>query len=122
MSGVKIQKHKQINLDKKKSKILNLKGSLVFLLGQTWHKIGENLNKEDRWGILLHYKRWWIKPATNFTKCGSKIFKMLNKKQKQILGFNSISPEFNFKTNTRELKTLRKISKVSKNYLKAVNF
>ena len=47
---------------------------------------------------------------------------MLNKKQKQILGFNSISPEFNFKTNTRELKTLRKISKVSKNYLKAVNF
>ena len=47
LSGVKIQKHKQINLDKKKSKILNLKkGSLVFLLGQTWHKIGENLNKK----------------------------------------------------------------------------
>lgn len=122
LSGVKIQKHKQINLDKKKSKIVNAeKGSLIFLLGQTWHKIGENLNNNNRWGILLHYKRWWIKPATNFTKCGNKIFKMLNKKQKQILGFNSISPEFNFKTNTRELKTLKKISKVPKNYSKAVN-
>ena len=123
LSGIKIQKHKQINLNKKKFEILNAKkGSLIFLLGQTWHQIGENLNKEDRWGILLHYKRWWIKPATNFTKCGNKIFKMLNTKQKKILGFNSISPEFNFKTNTRELKTLRKISKVSKNYSKAVTF
>jgi ectoine hydroxylase-related dioxygenase (phytanoyl-CoA dioxygenase family) len=119
LSGIKIQK--QINVNKKKFKIINAKkGSLVFFLGQTWHQIGKNLNKEDRWGILLHYKRWWIKPATNFTKCGNKIFKMLNNKQKKILGFNSISPEFNFKTNTRELKTLRKISSVSKNYLKAI--
>ena len=119
LSGIKIQK--QINVNKKKFKIINAKkGSLVFFLGQTWHQIGKNLNKEDRWGILLHYKRWWIKPATNFTKCGNKIFKMLNNKQKKILGFNSISPEFNFKTNTRKLKTLRKISSVSKNYLKAI--
>ena len=121
LSGIKIQK--QINVNKKKFQIINAKkGSLVFFLGQTWHQIGKNLNKEDRWGILLHYKRWWIKPATNFTKCGNKIFKMLNNKQKKILGFNSISPEFNFKTNTRKLKTLRKISSVPKNYLKAITF
>jgi ectoine hydroxylase-related dioxygenase (phytanoyl-CoA dioxygenase family) len=121
LSGIKIQK--QINVNKKKFKIINAKkGSLVFFLGQTWHQIGKNLNKEDRWGILLHYKRWWIKPATNFTKCGNKIFKMLNNKQKKILGFNSISPEFNFKTNTREVKTVRKISSVSKNYLKAITY
>ena len=96
------------------------KGSLVFFLGQTWHKIGENFNKKDRWGILLHYKRWWIKPSTNFTKCGNKIFKILNTKQKKILGFNSISPQFDFKKNTRKLKTLRKISNVSKFYKKAL--
>lgn len=121
LSGIKIQKQKQINVNKKKFEIINAKkGSLVFFLGQTWHKIGENLNNEDRWGILLHYKRWWIKPATNFTKCGNKIFKMLNAKQKKILGFNSISPEYNFKTNTRELKTLRKISNVSKKYSNSI--
>ena len=121
MSGIKIQK--QINVNKKKFKTINAKkGSLVFFLGQTWHQIGTNLNKEDRWGILIHYKRWWIKPQTNFTKCGNKIFKMLNNKQKKILGFNSISPEFNFKTNTREVKTVRKISSVSKNYLKAITY
>ena len=120
-SGIKIQKNNQVNLYKKKNKVLNAKaGSLVFFLGQTWHKIGENLNKKERWGILLHYKRWWIKPATDFTKCGNKIFKILNERQKQILGFNSISPRFNFKTKTRRLKTLRKISSVSKDYRKAI--
>ena len=33
-----------------------------------------------------------------------------------------INKEFNFKTNTRKLKTLRKISSVPKNYLKAITF
>jgi ectoine hydroxylase-related dioxygenase (phytanoyl-CoA dioxygenase family) len=122
LSGIRVQ-NKQISVNKKKFKTINAKkGSLVFFLGQTWHQIGTNLNKEDRWGILIHYKRWWIKPQTNFTKCGNKIFKMLNNKQKKILGFNSISPEFNFKTNTREVKTVRKISSVSKNYLKAITY
>lgn len=122
LSGIRIQ-NKKININKKKFKIINAKkGSLVFFLGQTWHSIGKNLNKKDRWGILIHYKRWWIKPQTNFTKCGHKIFKMLNNKQKRILGFNSISPEFNFKTGTREVRTLRKISSVSKKYSKATRF
>ena len=121
LTGVKIQKNKNINTEKMKSKTLNIKqGSLVFFLGHTWHKIGENLNGKDRWGILLHYKRWWIKPATNFTKCGEKIFKMLNNRQKRILGFSSISPEYNFKKNVRNLKTLRKISKVPKLYKEAL--
>jgi len=120
-SGIKIQKYDQNNIPKKKPKVLNTKaGSLVFFLGQTWHRIGENINSKERWGILLHYKRWWIKPATDFTKCGNKIYKILNNRQKQIFGFNSISPKFNFKTKTRTLKTLRKISTVSKIYRKAI--
>ena len=119
LTGIKIQTEKNIDTEKIKFKTLNVKkGDMVFFLGNTWHKIGENLNGKNRWGILLHYKRWWIKPATNFTKCGERIFKILNNEQKKILGFNSISPEYNFKKNIRNLKTLRKISKVPKSYKK----
>jgi ectoine hydroxylase-related dioxygenase (phytanoyl-CoA dioxygenase family) len=123
LSGVKIQNEKKINTDNKKNLLMTAKrGSIIIFLGQTWHKIGENLTGEDRWGILLHYKRWWIKPATNFTKCGKKIFSLLNKKQKSLLGFNSISPEFNFKKKIRNLKTLRKISNVPSSYQEALKY
>ena len=98
------------------------KGSIVFFLGQTWHMIGQNINSKSRWGILTHYKRWWIKPSTDFTKCGSKIFKLLNNKQKELFGFTSIPPKFNLKSMSRNGKTLRKVFKVNKNYLKALNY
>ena len=90
--------------------------------GQTWHQIGRNINSKDRWGIIIHYKKWWIKPSTNYTKCGNNIFKKLNNKQKELFGFNSISPRFNFKKQTRVLKTLRKVEQLSKNYKKVINF
>ena len=48
------------------------KGSLSNILGQLWHQIGKNFNNDRRWAILIHYKRWWIKPSTDFTKCGTK--------------------------------------------------
>jgi hypothetical protein len=37
-----------------------------------------------------------MKPSTDFTSCGKKIFKKLNSKQKQLFGFTSMSPKFNF--------------------------
>ena len=99
------------------------KGSIVFFLGQTRHMIGRNVNSKSRWGILNHYKRWWIKPSTDFTKCGSKIFKLLNNNQKELFGFTSISPRFNLKTQTKKHpKTLRKTSKVAKAYFKAIQY
>ena len=98
------------------------KGSLVIFLGQLWHQIGKNINNNRRWAILIHYKRWWIKPSTNFTKCGSKIFNQLNDKQKELFGFNSIIPKFNLRKQFRNGKTLRKISSIDKNYSQALKY
>lgn len=98
------------------------KGSIIFFLGQTWHQIGKNTDSKKRWGILCHYKRWWIKPSTDWTKCGPKIFRLLNNRQKELFGFTSISPKFNFKTQTRTLKTLRKSFQLNKNYFKTIQY
>lgn len=124
LSGIRIQQDKNYNkYSKKKFKYLEAPaGSCIFLLGQTWHQIGRNNNLKDRWGIIIHYKKWWIKPSTNYTKCGNNIFKKLNNKQKELFGFNSISPRFNFKKQTRVLKTLRKVEELSKSYKKVINF
>jgi len=124
LSGIRVQNEKKYFKDKKnKFKYATApKGSLVFFLGQTWHQIGQNLNGKKRWGILCHYKRWWIKPSTDFTKCGSKIFKSLNNTQKELFGFNSISPKYNFKKQTKNLKTLRKVKDLSNKYLKVLQY
>ena len=124
LSGIRIQQDKNYyKYSKKKFKYIEAPaGSCVFLLGQTWHQIGRNINSKDRWGIIIHYKKWWIKPSTNYTKCGNNIFKKLNNKQKELFGFNSISPRFNFKKQTRVLKTLRKVEQLSKSYKKVINF
>ena len=123
LTGIRIQNEKQNLIKKKKFKYVEAKrGSIVFFLGQTWHQIGQNKNNLSRWGVLCHYKRWWIKPSTDFTKCGPKIFKMLNNHQKELFGFNSISPKFNFKKKIRNLKTLRKVENLSKDYLKVLTY
>ncbi len=98
------------------------KGSIIFFLGQTWHQIGKNSSSKIRWGVLCHYKRWWIKPSTDWTKCGPKIFNLLNTQQKQLFGFTSISPKFNLKTKSRTLKTLRKSFQLDQNYFKTIQY
>ncbi len=122
LSGIRIQNQKKKKVKKKFKYVEAKRGSIVFFLGQTWHQIGRNQNALSRWGILCHFKRWWIKPSTDFTKCGPKIFKMLNDNQKELFGFNSISPKFNFKKKNRKLKTLRKIENLSKNYFKVLTY
>lgn len=124
LSGVRIQNSNDYKkLIKKKNKYAEAKkGSVIFFLGQTWHQIGRNISKKSRWGIICHYKRWWIKPSTDFTKCGEKIFKYLKPKQKELLGFTSISPRFDFKKKIRTLKTLRKIENLSQDYFKSIHY
>jgi len=123
-SGIRIQNN-QYKFKENKYKKIYLKanaGSAIICLGHTWHQIGKNVNGKDRWVILCHYKRWWIKPATDFTKCGKRIFRLLNNKQKELFGFNSISPKFNLKKKTRRYYTLSKIEKIPKNYIDINNY
>jgi ectoine hydroxylase-related dioxygenase (phytanoyl-CoA dioxygenase family) len=124
LSGVRIQNSKNYKklIKKKNVYVEGKKGSIFFFLGQTWHQIGKNVTNNSRWGILCHYKRWWIKPSTDYTKCGAKIYSKLNQNQKKLFGFNSISPKFNFKTQSRMLKTLRKSSVLNLSYKKVINF
>jgi len=121
-SGVRIQNDLNYSkrIKKKFKYVESKKGSIVFFLGQTWHQIGKNINSKSRWGLLCHYKKWWIKPSTDFTKCGSFIYKLLTPVQKELFGFTSISPKFNFKTKRRTLKTLRKIESLGNNYSKTL--
>ena len=107
----------------KKPPFINMKakkGSIGFILGQTWHQIGRNINNKSRWSIIIHYKRWWIKPSTDFTKCGKTIFNKLNSNQKKLFGFTSISPKFNLKNSRKNYKTLRKIKNIPKDYKKSL--
>ena len=93
-----------------------LKGDIFFFTGQTWHQIGENKNNKRRWGVLSHYKRWWIKPSIDYTKCGKNIFKKLNDMQKILLGFTSRTPS----PQSGRLKTILDISNLSDDYDKAI--
>ena len=124
LSGVRIHHDKKKLKNYKKNYIYveAPKGSLVIFLGQLWHQIGKNINNDRRWAVLIHYKRWWIKPSTNFTECGSKIFNQLNDKQKELFGFNTIIPKFNLKKQFRNGKTLRKVSSIGKNYSQALKY
>ena len=97
-------------------------GSAAFILGQTWHQVGRNISSDSRWSIFIHYKRWWMKSSTNFTKCGNKIYNLLNKQQKELFGFNCISPRFDFKKKISHLYMLRNSSKISKSYKKALKY
>lgn len=124
LSGFRIQNSKYYSkLIKKKHIFCEAKsGSVIIFLGQSWHQIGKNINGESRWSILCHYKKWWIKPSTDFTACGKKIFDNLDKKQKELFGFTSISPKFSLRNKSRALKTLRNVNKLPNNYFKTLSY
>lgn len=121
-SGIRIHHEKKINKKKLRKPIylVGKKGSVSFMLGQTWHQVGTNLTQDSRWAIFLHYKRWWMKPSTDFTKCGKTIFKKLNNENKKLFGFTSISPQFNLKNKIKNIYMIRNVRKVSKDYIKAL--
>lgn len=121
-SGRKIHHEKQKINDKNFKHLLAPKGSASVILGQTWHQVGKNNSNKSRWSIFLHYKRWWMKSSTNFINCGPKIFKMLNNNQKELFGFTSIPPSYDFKKKTKKIYTLRKVASLDKNYAKNFNY
>ena len=124
LSGIRIHHNKsRLKNNLNNYKILEAPaGSAAIILGQTWHQLGQNISSDSRWSIFIHYKRWWMKSSTNFTKCGNKIYNLLNKQQKELFGFNCISPRFDFKKKISHLYMLRNSSKISKSYKKALKY
>ncbi|MES2330078.1 MAG: phytanoyl-CoA dioxygenase family protein [Bacteroidota bacterium] len=92
------------------------RGTLVMFLGQTWHQIGLNVDNTRRWGLILQYRRWWMKPSFDYTKCGEAIFNKLNDTQKKLLGFTSRPPA---SADTR-IKTIMDINNLPKTYKEAI--
>lgn len=110
-------KHDEVRIYDKVTAIAP-KGSAIYTLGQTWHDVGLNIDGSRRWGIIVYYTRWWVKPTFDFTKCGSKIFSLLNDKQKSLFGFTSRPP-----TNAdKRHHTVIPIEKLSDNYDDVLSF
>ena len=73
------------------------KGSVLIYNGSLWHGGGINKTDNSRWGLVLGYGRWFIKPSFDFTKnTPSNIFNQLDESQKKLLGFYSTPPKDEF--------------------------
>ena len=73
-------------------------GSVIIFDGNLWHGgSGGKTTDSDRWGLILGYARWWIKPSFDFTKnTPIKIFNKLSDAQKKLLGFHLTPPKDEF--------------------------
>ncbi len=68
-------------------------GSVLLYNSSLWHGAGPSTMEGRRWGILVIYGRWFIKPSMDFTKnTPARLYARLTPRQKQYLGFNSIPP------------------------------
>ena len=116
LSGKVCHKEKVNYKNYKKVQIEAKRGSLIIFLGQTWHQLGLNVSGERRWGILFHFRRWWIKPSKNYLYFFKKKFKKLSKIQKMMLGYSSIVPlPFG-----RRAKTKIDLDSIAKEFNKAI--
>jgi len=78
------------------------KGSALVYNASLWHGGGANITKKTRWGVVLGYGRWFIKPSFDLLNNTPKeIYEKLTDNQKALLGFNSIPPLDEFTRLTR---------------------
>ena len=69
------------------------KGSVLIYNGSLWHGGGINKTDDSRWGLVLGYGRWFIKPSFDFLKnTPPEIYKKLKEKKKDLIGFRSNPP------------------------------
>lgn len=72
-------------------------GSVLIYNASLWHGGGVNQTDKSRWGLVLGYGRWFIKPSFDFTKnTPIEIYNQLNDSQKELLGFKSTPPKDEF--------------------------
>lgn len=94
----KFKTYAENNVNYKNEVTLNAKkGSVLIYNGSLWHGGSVNTTNHSRWGLVLGYGRWFIKPSFDFLKnTPEEIFNKLNEKQKRLLGFYSSPPKDEF--------------------------
>ncbi len=69
------------------------KGSVLIYNGALWHGGSNNMTNNTRWGLILGYGRWFVKPSFDFFKnTPIEIYRNLSDHQKDLLGFKSNPP------------------------------
>ena len=90
---------------KNKRFIVAKKGSVLIFNGNLWHGGSKKFNDSSRWALILGYARWFIKPSFDYMLNTPKnIFSKLNKKQKNLLGFDLVPPKDEFTRLSRRSK------------------
>tara|TARA_R110002096_G_scaffold85802_1_gene197841 strand:+ start:196 stop:1014 length:819 start_codon:yes stop_codon:yes gene_type:complete len=76
-------------------------GTVIVFDGSLWHGGGKKVLEGSRWGVILTYGRWWMKPSFDFSKnMPDNIWNGLTDSQKDLLGFRCNPPKDEF-TRTR---------------------
>ena len=80
------------------------KGDVIIIDSRIWHGRSEGKNNKQNWTLCATLQSWFIKQRFDFTKYfPKKILNKLNKEQKQLLGYCSISPKSHYEsTNQRK--------------------
>jgi ectoine hydroxylase-related dioxygenase (phytanoyl-CoA dioxygenase family) len=69
------------------------KGSVLIYNASLWHAGGKNFTDNTRWGLVLGYGRWFIKPSFDFIRnTPREIYDQMTDSQKDLLGFKSTPP------------------------------
>jgi ectoine hydroxylase-related dioxygenase (phytanoyl-CoA dioxygenase family) len=72
-------------------------GTVLVFNSALWHGTGAAVRPERRWGQVITYARWFVKPCFDFPRmCRPELYPRLNPKQKRLLGFTSIPPRDEF--------------------------
>lgn len=73
------------------------KGSVIIFNAGMWHGSGERTCESDRWGMILTYGRWFMRPSFDFNKnMPAELYEQLNDKQKELLGYKFNPPKDEF--------------------------
>jgi len=99
----KFKKYAKTGKKYKNEKIISgKKGSVIIFNPNLWHGSGPVLVDESRWGVILGYYRWFKKPSFDYMfNTPNNIYKKLSKKQKKLLGFDTVPPSDEFTRVTR---------------------
>ncbi len=106
----KLKKYANNNKRIKNLKYINAKkGSVLIFNANLWHGGSAKGDNNSRWALVLGYARWFIKPSFDYMKnTPRKIFNKLTKKQKSLLGFDTIPPKDEFTRLSRKSKFYEK--------------